>query len=137
MEVMAEANEQPALLNQDVDDVKKPRRTKTAARPRRTTASKTGARRPKKETKDDEPISSETNNHLPLLESRDGAPSQNIEAVPALVSGQPHGFVWQGKCDTFTVCYSLSSHARVGIEELSTRLRASGLCSRYVLRMLA
>ena len=93
MEVMAEANEQPALLNQDVDDVKKPRRTKTAARPRRTTASKTGARRPKKETKDDEPISSETNNHLPLLESRDGAPSQNIEAAPELVSGQPHGFV--------------------------------------------
>jgi transcription termination factor Rho len=94
MEVMAEANEQPALLNQDVDDVKKPRRTKTAARPRRTTASKTGARRPtKKETKDDEPISSETNNHLPLLESRDGASSQNIEAAPELVSGQPRGFV--------------------------------------------
>jgi transcription termination factor Rho len=88
MEVMAEANEQPALLNQDVDDVKKPRRTKTAARPRRTTASKTGARRPKKETKDDEPISSETNNHLPPLESRDGASSPDIEAAPELVSGQ-------------------------------------------------
>jgi transcription termination factor Rho len=100
MEVMAEANEQPALLNQDVDDVKKPRRTKAAAPPRRTTASKTGARRAKKETKDDEPISSETNNHLPLLESRqgdlenrEGASSQNIEAAPELASGQPRGFV--------------------------------------------
>src|SRR3984957_18025159 len=99
MEVMAEANEQPALLNQDVDDVKKPRRTKTAARPRRTPASKTGARRAKKETKDDEPISSETNNHLPLLESREGdlenredASSQNMEAAPELVSEQPRGF---------------------------------------------
>jgi transcription termination factor Rho len=91
MEVMAEANEQPALLNQDVDDVKKPRQTKTAARPRRTTASKTGARRPKKETKDDEPISSETNNHLPPSETRDGASSQNIEAAPE--PGQPRGFV--------------------------------------------
>ena len=91
MQVMAEANEQPALLNQDVDDVKKPRRTKTAARPRRTTASKTGARRPKKETKDDEPISSETNNHLPPSETRDGASSQNIEDAPE--PGQPRGFV--------------------------------------------
>jgi len=93
MEVMAEANEQPALLNQDVDDVKKPRRTKTAARPRRTTASKTGARKPKKETKDNEPISSETNNHLPPLETRDNASPQNSEAAPELVSGQPRGFV--------------------------------------------
>src|SRR5580704_2108222 len=94
MEVMAEANEQPALLNQDVGDVKKPRRTKTAARPRRTTASKTGARRPKKENKDDEPISSETNNHLPPpLETRDNPSPQNSEAAPELVSEQPRGFV--------------------------------------------
>ena len=89
MEVMAEANEQPALLNQDVDDVKKPRRTKTAARPRRTTASKTGARRAKKQTTDDEPTSSDTNNHFAVLEGQDGAPSQNVEDAPELVSAQP------------------------------------------------
>ncbi|MEA3205116.1 MAG: hypothetical protein QOG92_737, partial [Verrucomicrobiota bacterium] len=92
MEVMAEANEQPALLNQDVDDVKKPRRTKTAARPRRTTASKTGARRVKKQTKD-EPIGSDTNNHLTLMESPDGAPEQKVENAPELPLSQPHGTV--------------------------------------------
>ena len=80
---MAEANEQPALLNQDVDDVKKPRRTKTAARPRRTTANKTGARRVKKQTKD-EPIGSDTNNHLTLMESPDGTPDQKVENAPEL-----------------------------------------------------
>jgi len=93
MEVMAEANEQPALLNQDVDDVKKPRRTKTAARPRRTTASKTGARRTKKQTKDEEATGSETNNHLPLLESQDGDSSQNVEDPPELPSSKPHAIV--------------------------------------------
>jgi transcription termination factor Rho len=92
MEVMAEANEQPALLNQDVDDVKKPRRTKTAARPRRTTASKTGARRVKKQTKD-EPIGSDTNNHLTLMESPDGTPDQKVENAPELPLSQPHGSV--------------------------------------------
>jgi transcription termination factor Rho len=83
MEVMAEANEQPALLNQDVDDPKKPQRTKTAARPRRTTASKTGARKTKKQTKDEELINSDTNNHLPLLEVKESAPPpQIIEHAP-------------------------------------------------------
>ena len=89
---MAEANEQPALLNQDVDDVKKPRRTKTAARPRRTTANKTGARRVKKQTKD-EPIGSDTNNHLTLMESPDGTPDQKVENAPELPLSQPHGSV--------------------------------------------
>jgi transcription termination factor Rho len=83
MEVMAEANEQPALLNQDVDDPKKPQRTKTAARPRRTTASKTGARKTKKQTKDEELINSDTNNHLPLLEVKESPPPpQIIEHAP-------------------------------------------------------
>src|ERR1700744_3156458 len=78
MEVMAEANEQPALLNQDVDDVKKPRRTKAAASPRRTAASKTGARRSKKQPADQAETRSELNNHQPLLDVQVDAPSQKI-----------------------------------------------------------
>jgi transcription termination factor Rho len=93
MEVMAEANEQPALLNQDVDDVKKTRRTKTAARPRRTTASKTGARRAKKQTTDDETTSADTNSHFAVLEGQDDGPSQNVEDAPEMVSTQPVGTV--------------------------------------------
>ena len=87
MEVMAEANEQPALLNQDVDDVKKPRRTKAAASPRRTTASKTGARRSKKPTTDEAQTRPDLNNHQPLLDVQVDAPSPTIpsptlEVVP-------------------------------------------------------
>src|ERR1700692_951196 len=93
MEVMAEANEQPALLNQDVDEVKKTRRTKTAARPRRTTASKTGARRTKKQTTDDETTSTDTNSHVAVLEGQDGGPAQNVEDAPEMVSTQPLGTV--------------------------------------------
>ena len=89
MEVMAEANEQPALLNQDVDDVKKTQRTKTAARPRRTTASKTGTRRVKKQTKDEEPIGSDTNNHLALLEGQHDPPPQKVEDTREVASMQP------------------------------------------------
>jgi transcription termination factor Rho len=93
MEVMAEANEQPALLNQDVDDVKKTQRTKTAARPRRTTASKTGTRRVKKQTKDEEPIGSDTNNHLALLEGQHDAPPEKVEDTREVASMQPRGVV--------------------------------------------
>jgi transcription termination factor Rho len=91
MEVMAEANEQPALLNQDVDDGKKPRRTKTAARPRRTTASRTGARRTKKQTKDDESIDSSTNNHSTIVESRDAASAEKNEDAPELALAESPG----------------------------------------------
>jgi transcription termination factor Rho len=86
MEVMAEANEQPALLNQDVDDVKKPRRTKAAASPRRTTASKTGARRSKKQTTDEAEIRSDLNNHQPLLDVQVDAPSPKIASPNIAVS---------------------------------------------------
>jgi transcription termination factor Rho len=89
MEVMAEANEQPALLNQDVDEVKKPRRTKTAARPRRTTANKTGARKVKKQITDDEPTGTAPNSRFTALEGQDGSPSQIVEDTPELVSVQP------------------------------------------------
>src|SRR5580704_17138673 len=93
MEVMAEANEQPALLNQDVDDVKKTQRTKTAGGPRRTTASKTGTRRVKKQTKDEEPIGSETNNHLRLFEGQHDAPAQNAVETPEPAPAQPSAIV--------------------------------------------
>jgi transcription termination factor Rho len=86
MEVMAEANEQPALLNQDVDDVKKPRRTKAAASPRRTTASKTGARRSKKQTADEAETRSDLNNHQPLLDVQVDAPSPKIASPNTVVS---------------------------------------------------
>jgi transcription termination factor Rho len=93
MEVMAEANEQRALLNQDADDEKKSRRSKTAARPRRTTASKTGARRAKKPAKDDEQAGSETNNHLTFLEGQEGTPSSDVANAHEIASASPHGFV--------------------------------------------
>jgi transcription termination factor Rho len=93
MEVMAEANEQRALLNQDVDEVKKPRRTKTAARPRRTTAGKTGARKAKKQTTDDKPTGADTNSHTTVLDRQDSAPAQDIEDAPESVSAQQHGSV--------------------------------------------
>jgi transcription termination factor Rho len=86
MEVMAEANEQPALLNQDVDDVKKPRRTKAAASPRRTAASKTGARRSKKQTPDEAETRSDLNNHQPLLDVQVDAPSPKIASPNIAVS---------------------------------------------------
>ncbi|MBV8378026.1 MAG: transcription termination factor Rho [Verrucomicrobia bacterium] len=91
---MAEANEQPALLNQDVDDIKKPRRSKTAARPRGSTASKTGARRAKKPTKGNEQTAeSKANNHLTLLEAPEGAPSSDVANEEGIASAQPRGLV--------------------------------------------
>jgi transcription termination factor Rho len=77
MEVMAEAHEQPALLNQEVDGVKKPRRTKTTGVVRKTTANKTSTRRPKKQVKVEKPTLSETNNHSTLAESQNVLPPEN------------------------------------------------------------
>ena len=74
MEVMAEAHEQPALLNQDVDSVKRPRRTKTTAGVRKTTANKTSSRRTKKQAKDEKPGFSDANNHSPSVEGQDELP---------------------------------------------------------------
>src|SRR5260370_34793465 len=77
MEVMAEAHEQPASLNQDVDGVKKPRRTKTTARVQKTTANKTGTRRTKKQAKIEKPNLSDTNNHSTSMNSKNRLPHQN------------------------------------------------------------
>ena len=90
---MAEANEQPALLNQDVDEIKKPRRSKTAARPRRTTAGKTGARKVKKSTKEDEQTGSDTNNHLTFSETQEGTPSSDVANAREIAPTHPHEFV--------------------------------------------
>ena len=86
MEVMAEANEQPALLNQDVGDVKKPRRTKATVGGRKTTANKTGTRRTKKQVKVEDPNLSETNNHSTFEGGQDGLPPENALGAPELLS---------------------------------------------------
>ena len=86
MEVMAEANEQPALLNQDVGDVKKPRRTKATVGGRKTTANKTGTRRTKKQAKVEDPNLSETNNHSTFEGGQDGLPPENALGAPGLLS---------------------------------------------------
>jgi transcription termination factor Rho len=86
MEVMAEANEQPALLNQDVDGVKKPRRTRTTVGARKTTANKTSTKRTKKQAKVEEPNLSDTNNHSTLMEGQDGLAPENDLGAPEHLS---------------------------------------------------
>ena len=86
MEVMAEANEQPALLNQDVDGVKKPRRTRTTVGVRKTTANKTSTKRTKKQAKVEKPNLSDTNNHSTLMEGQDGLAPENDLGAPEHLS---------------------------------------------------
>ena len=86
MEVMAEAHEQPALLNQDVDSVKRPRRTKTTAGVRKTTANKTSSRRTKKQAKGEKPSLSDANNHSTSVEGQDGLPPADDLDAPRLRS---------------------------------------------------
>ena len=86
MEVMAEAHEQPALLNQDVDGVKKPRRTRTTVGVRKTTANKTSTKRTKKQAKVEKPNLSDTNNHSTLMEGQDGLAPENDLGVPEHLS---------------------------------------------------
>jgi len=86
MEVMAEAHEQPALLNQDVDGVKKPRRTRTTVGVRKTTANKTSTKRTKKQAKVEKPNLSDTNNHSTLMEGQDGLAPENDLGAPEHLS---------------------------------------------------
>ena len=86
MEVMAEAHEQPALLNQDVDGVKKPRRTRTTVGARKTTANKTSTKRTKKQAKVEEPNLSDTNNHSTLMKGQDGLAPENDLGAPEHLS---------------------------------------------------
>jgi transcription termination factor Rho len=62
MEVMAEANEQPALLNQRLDEGKKNRRPRTTAGARKRSTAKSGARRTRRPSKEQEFQSAENNN---------------------------------------------------------------------------
>jgi transcription termination factor Rho len=63
MEVMAEANEQPALLNQRMDEGKKTRGPRNAAGARKPSAAKSGVRRTKRPVKQQESHSAENNNN--------------------------------------------------------------------------
>src|SRR5271165_5569142 len=77
---MAEAHEQPALLHQDVDEAKKPGRSKSSARPRRTPASKTGSRRAGKQTKAEEQVHHiGANNGVTVLEGQNDVPVKGAE----------------------------------------------------------
>jgi hypothetical protein len=60
---MAEANEQPALLNQRVDSSKKTRRPRNAAGSRRPSTAKSGVRRTKRPVKEQEPESADNHNN--------------------------------------------------------------------------
>src|SRR6266699_1927179 len=62
MEVMAEANEQPALLNQRLDEGKKNRRPRNAAGARKRSTAKSGARRTRQPSKEQEFQSAENKN---------------------------------------------------------------------------
>src|SRR6516225_6585366 len=63
MEVMAEANEQPALLNQRVDQNKKPRRPRNATGAGKLSTAKSGVRKAKRPMKAQEPDSAEISNN--------------------------------------------------------------------------
>src|SRR5271157_2751164 len=87
---MAEAHEQPALLHQDVDEVKKPGRSKSSARPRRTPATKTGSRSVGKQTKAEEKVHHiGANNGVTVLEGQNDLPEKGAEVAPEIVTGQP------------------------------------------------
>ena len=89
MEVMAEANEQPALLHQDVDEAKKPARSKSPTRTRRVTASKTGSRRAAKQTKTEEANHASTGNGAAVLEGQNDLPLTSAKDPPRIVAEQP------------------------------------------------
>ena len=79
MEVMAEANEQPALLNQRVDQNKKPRRPRRAAGAGKLSTAKSGVRRTKRPMKAQEPDSAEISNN-----SAQSAPVEELQEPDAL-----------------------------------------------------
>ena len=84
---MAEANEQSALLHQEVVEAKKSGRAKSIVRPRRATATKTGSRIAGKQTKAEQPVRSGKSNDAKSPEEQTAAPSvvadaPNIVAEP-------------------------------------------------------
>ena len=83
---MAEANEQSALLHQEVVEAKKSGRAKSIVRPRRATATKTGSRRAGKQTKAEQPIRSGKSNDAKSPEERTAAPSVDVADAPDIVA---------------------------------------------------
>jgi transcription termination factor Rho len=83
---MAEANEQSALLHQEVVKAKKTGRAKSIVRPRRATATKTGSRRAGKQTKAEQPIRSGTSNDAKSPEEQTAAPSVDVTDAPDIVA---------------------------------------------------
>src|SRR6516225_5338460 len=81
MEVMAEANEQPALLNQRVDQNKKPRRPRNAAGAGKLSTAKSGVRRAKRSIKAPEPDSADISNN-----SARNAPVEEFQETGAQIS---------------------------------------------------
>jgi transcription termination factor Rho len=81
MEVMAEANEQPALLNQPVDEGKKTRRPRNAAGARKPSTAKSGVRRTKRPIKEQESHSAEDNNN-----SGQDAPQEELHETNSQIS---------------------------------------------------
>ena len=81
MEVMAEANEQPALLNQRVDQNKKPRRPRNAAGAGKLSTVKSGVRRAKRSMKAQEPDSADISNN-----SAQNAPVEELQEANTQIS---------------------------------------------------
>jgi transcription termination factor Rho len=81
MEVMAEANEQPALLNQRVDQNKKPRRPRNAAGAGKLSTVKSGVRRAKRSMKAQEPDSADISNN-----SAQNAPVEELQEAGTQIS---------------------------------------------------
>jgi transcription termination factor Rho len=81
MEVMAEANEQPALLNQRVDQNKKPRRARNAAGAGKLSTAKRGVRRAKRPMKAQEPDSADISN-----DSGRNPPVEELQEADAQIS---------------------------------------------------
>ena len=78
---MAEANEQPALLNQRVDQNKKPRRPRRAAGAGKLSTAKSGVRRTKRPMKAQEPDSAEISNN-----SAQNAPVEGLQEPDAQIA---------------------------------------------------
>jgi transcription termination factor Rho len=81
MEVMAEANEQPALLNQRVDQNKKPRRPRNAAGAGKLSTAKSGIRRAKRPMKAQVPDSADISN-----DSGVNAPVEELQETDEQIS---------------------------------------------------
>jgi transcription termination factor Rho len=100
MEVMAEANEQPALLNQRADEPKKSRRPRNAVAGRKPSAAKTGERKTRRPAKEqaaetgansDNAGSELAQEELPETNSRIALPMADEKTFAAKISAEQSG----------------------------------------------